>query len=191
MDLLVGTQMLAKGHTFPKLTLVGILGADQGLKIPDFRAAERTFQLLTQVAGRAGRAERPGRVILQTYAPEHPAIRHAIAQDFEGFAAAELPYREALAYPPFTALALYRSEAEDPGAAKEALAAVKGRLARVPSLRVLGPLEAPIARLKDRWRFQLLVKASDREGIGQALRAAPLPPGGNPSLDRDPQSFTV
>ena len=191
VDLLVGTQMLAKGHTFPKLTLVGILGADQGLKIPDFRAAERTFQLLTQVAGRAGRAERPGRVILQTYAPDHPAIRHAVDQDFEGFAATELPYREALAYPPFAALALYRAEAEDPREARDALEAVKGRLARVPGLRILGPLEAPIARLKDRWRFQLLVKAAGREAIGEAMRVAPPPPGGSLSLDRDPQSFTV
>ena len=191
VDLLVGTQMLAKGHTFPKLTLVGILGADQGLKIPDFRAAERTFQLLTQVAGRAGRAERPGRVILQTYAPDHPAIRHAVAQDFEGFAAEELPYREALAYPPFAALALYRAEAEDPGEAKEALDRIKGRLSRVAGLRVLGPLEAPVARLKDRWRFQLLVKSARREALGEALRAAPPPSGGLVSLDRDPQQFTV
>lgn len=191
VDLLVGTQMLAKGHTFPKLTLVGILGADQGLKIPDFRAGERTFQLLTQVAGRAGRGEHPGRVILQTYAPDHPAIRHAVAQDFEGFAATELPYREALAYPPFAALALYRAEAEEPGPAKEALATIKTRLARVSGLRVLGPLEAPVARLKDRWRFQLLVKSPTRDAIGEALRVAPAPFGGGVSLDRDPQSFTV
>ncbi|MBS1766109.1 MAG: primosomal protein N' [Acidobacteria bacterium] len=191
VDILVGTQMLAKGHTFPKLTLVGILGADTGLKIPDFRAAERTFQLLTQVAGRAGRAERPGRVILQTYAPDHPAIRHAVNQDFEGFAAEELPYREALAYPPFAALALYRAEAEEAGDAREALAQIKSRLARVAGLRVLGPLEAPIARLKDRWRFQLLVKSERREALGEALRVAPPPSGGRVSLDRDPQQFTV
>ncbi|HTL99213.1 MAG TPA: primosomal protein N' [Holophagaceae bacterium] len=191
VDLLVGTQMLAKGHTFPKLTLVGILGADQGLKIPDFRAAERTFQLLTQVAGRAGRGDRPGRVILQTYAPDHPAIRHAMDQDFEGFAATELPYREALAYPPFAALALYRAESEEPQAAREALESIRARLARVPGLRILGPLEAPVARLKGRWRFQLLVKSPRREAIGEALRVAPLPAGGGQSLDRDPQSFMV
>ena len=191
VDLLVGTQMLAKGHTFPKLTLVGILGADQGLKIPDFRAAERTFQLLTQVAGRAGRGERPGRVILQTYAPDHPAIRHAVNQDFEGFAASELPYRESLAYPPFAALALYRAESADPREARTSLEAIKVRLSRVAGLRVLGPLEAPVARLKDRWRFQLLLKAQGREAIGEALRIAPPPPGGHLSLDRDPQTFTV
>jgi len=191
VDLLVGTQMLAKGHTFPKLTLVGILGADQGLKIPDFRAAERTFQLLTQVAGRAGRAERPGRVILQTYAPDHPAIAHAVNQDFEGFAATELPYREALAYPPFAALALYRAESADPGEARQALEIIKARLGRVAGLRLLGPMEAPVARLKDRWRFQLLLKSARREAIGEALRVAPPPPGGGLSLDRDPQSFTV
>ena len=191
VDLLVGTQMLAKGHNFPKLTLVGILGADQGLKIPDFRAAERTFQLLTQVAGRAGRADRPGRVILQTYAPDHPAIAHAVNQDFEGFAATELPYREALAYPPFAALALYRAESVDPAEARQALETVKARLGRVAGLRLLGPMEAPVARLKDRWRFQLLVKAPRREAIGDALRVAPPPLGGGLSLDRDPQNFTV
>ncbi|HET8714735.1 MAG TPA: hypothetical protein VFM16_02845, partial [Holophagaceae bacterium] len=145
----------------------------------------------TQVAGRAGRAERPGRVLLQTYAPDHPAIRHAVAQDNEGFAAEELPYREALAYPPFAALALYRAEAEDPREAKEALEAIRARLARVPDLRILGPLEAPVARLKDRWRYQLLLKSPRREAIGEALRLAPAPPGGRISLDRDPQQFTV
>ena len=121
VDILVGTQMLAKGHNFPMLTLVGILNADLGLKIADFRAAERTFQLLTQVSGRAGRADMPGRVLLQTYSPDHPAIVHAVAQNFEGFAAEELPYREALGYPPYAAMSLYRSEGDTPGAALEPL----------------------------------------------------------------------
>ena len=129
VDILVGTQMLAKGHTFPKLTLVGILNADLGLKIADFRAAERTFQLLTQVAGRAGRAELPGRVILQTYSPEHPAIVHAVAQNFDGFAESELPYRQGMGYPPFAALSLYRSEGETPEDALEPLQAAQGAAA--------------------------------------------------------------
>ncbi len=189
VDILVGTQMLAKGHNFPKLTLVGILNADQGLRIPDFRAAERTFQLLTQVAGRAGRAQRPGRVILQTYSPDHPAIAFAIRQDFEGFAEQELKYREALAYPPFTALALYRSEGETLDEAKRVLDAHKARLAVVPGLRLLGPLEAPVSKVRDRYRMHLLVKARQRSGISSALATAPLEPGGPVALDRDPLQF--
>ncbi len=102
-----------------------------------------------------------------------------------------MPYREALAYPPFAALALYRAEAEDPRAARESLEMIKARLGRVTGVRLLGPMEAPVARLKDRWRFQLLVKSQRREAIGEALRVAPPPPGGGLSLDRDPQSFTV
>ncbi|HJU84608.1 MAG TPA: primosomal protein N' [Holophagaceae bacterium] len=191
VDLMVGTQMLAKGHTFPRLTVVGILNADQGLKHPDFRAAERTFQLLTQVAGRAGRAELAGRVILQTYSPDHPAITHAVAQDFEGFAASELPYREGLGYPPYAALSLYRAEADSAMEAEAALVALKRRLQIVPGLRLLGPMEAPVARLKDRWRWQLLAKAPRREILGEAMRQAPLPPGGPVTLDRDPVSFSV
>ncbi|BDU77225.1 replication restart helicase PriA [Mesoterricola sediminis] len=191
VDVLVGTQMLAKGHTFPRLTLVGILNADLGLKIADFRAAERTFQLLTQVAGRAGRAELPGRVILQTYSPDHPAIVHAVAQDFEAFAAEELPYREALGYPPYAAMSLYRSEGATPQEALDPLRALRASLERVPGLRILGPLEAPIAKVKDRYRFQLLLKAAGRGPLGEAMRAAPLLPGGPVSLDRDPLSFGV
>jgi primosomal protein N' (replication factor Y) len=169
--------------------VVGILNADQGLKLPDFRAAERTFQLLTQVAGRAGRADLPGRVILQTYSPDHPAITHAVAQDFEGFAASELPYREALGYPPFTVLSLYRSEADTGEEAEAALQALKRRLQPVAGLRLLGPMEAPVARLKDRWRWQLLAKATARGALSEALRQAPPAPGGAVSLDRDPVSF--
>lgn len=191
VDILVGTQMLAKGHTFPKLTLVGILNADLGLKIADFRAAERTFHLLTQVAGRAGRAELPGRVILQTYSPDHPAIVHAVAQNFVGFAEAELPYRQGMAYPPFAALSLYRSEGETPEAAHEPLRHLKTELLRVPGLRILGPLEAPIAKVKDRYRMQLILKASARTILTEALRTAPLEPGGPISLDRDPVTFGV
>jgi len=191
VDILVGTQMLAKGHTFPKLTLVGILNADLGLRIPDFRASERTFHLLTQVAGRAGRAELAGRVILQTYSPDHPAIVHAVAQNFVGFAEAELPYREGMAYPPFAAMSLYRSEGETPEAALEPLRQLKARLLEVPGLRILGPLEAPIARVKDRYRMQLILKARTRGPLGEALRLAPPKAGGCVTLDRDPLDFGV
>ena len=191
VDILVGTQMLAKGHTFPRLTLVGILNADLGLKIPDFRAAERTFQLLTQVAGRAGRAELPGRVLLQTYSPDHPAIVHAVAQDFEAFAAEELPYREALGYPPYAAMSLYRSEGDSPREALAPLQQLRRRLETVPGLRILGPLEAPIPKVKDRYRMQLILKAGGRGPLGEAMRAAPLAPGGPVTLDRDPLNFGV
>jgi primosomal protein N' (replication factor Y) len=189
VDLLVGTQMLAKGHTFPNLTLVGVLNADQGLKVPDFRAGERTFQLLTQVSGRAGRAERPGRVLIQTYSPEHPAIRCAVAQDFEAFAASELPFRKGMAYPPFTALALLRGEGEDLEAALAPLEALKAQASRQPGLRILGPLEAPVAKVKDRWHGHLLLKAATRAQLGAALRVLDLPPAGPVALDRDPLSF--
>jgi primosomal protein N' (replication factor Y) (superfamily II helicase) len=191
VDILVGTQMLAKGHTFPKLTLVGILNADLGLKVGDFRAAERTFQLLTQVAGRAGRAELAGRVILQTYNPDHPAIVHAVAQNFVGFAEAELPYRQGMAYPPFAALSLYRSEGETPEAALEPLRQLKSRLAALPGLRLLGPLEAPVAKMKDRYRMQLLLKAATRTLLSEALQIAPPAPSGPITLDRDPMNFGV
>ena len=187
VDILVGTQMLAKGHTFPGLTLVGVLNADQGLKVADFRAAERTFQLLTQVAGRAGRADLPGRVILQTYSPEHPAIQHALAQDFEGFAASELPFREGLGYPPFSALSLYRAEADTLSEAREALDTFRRQLT-VAGLKVLGPLEAPVPRIRDRWRMHLLLKGT-RRALGEVLARQPLNPMGPITLDRDPLQF--
>jgi primosomal protein N' (replication factor Y) len=190
VDILVGTQMLAKGHTFPKLTLVGVLNADQGLKIPDFRAGERTFQLLTQVAGRAGRAERPGRVLIQTYSPEHPAIRCAVAQDFEAFAASELPFRKGMAYPPYTALALLKGDGADPEAALRPLELLKGALSQVRGLRLLGPLEAPIAKVRDRFHAHLLVKAATRGALGTALRRLELPTDESVALDRDPLSFS-
>src|SRR5712672_763366 len=105
IDMLVGTQMLAKGHDFPNVTLVGVVSVDAGLALPDFRAAERTFQLITQVAGRAGRGDRPGQVLIQTYHPYHYALRHACAQDYGGFYEEEIRYRQNHSYPPFVALA--------------------------------------------------------------------------------------
>jgi primosomal protein N' (replication factor Y) len=183
--------MLAKGHNFPWMTLVGILNADLGLKVPDFRSGERTFQLLTQVAGRAGRAELPGRVILQTYSPEHPAIVHAVAQDFEAFAAAELPYREAMAYPPYSFLTVFRAETEDPLEGQRLLAALAIRLAQVPGLRILGPMEGPIPKLRDRYHWRLILKARTRGVHTQAIQAAALPPGGPLSMDRDPVNLGV
>ncbi len=186
VDILVGTQMLAKGHNFPRMTLVGILNADLGLKVPDFRAGEHTFQLLTQVAGRAGRAELAGRVILQTYSPEHPAIVHAVAQDFEAFAAAELPYREAMAYPPYAFLTVFRSETETMAEGQGLLAALAGRLAPVAGLRILGPMEAPIPKLRDRHHGRLILKARTRGTHSRAIQVAALPPGGPLTMDRDP-----
>jgi primosomal protein N' (replication factor Y) (superfamily II helicase) len=191
VDILVGTQMLAKGHTFPNLTVVGILNADLGLKVSDFRAGERTFHLLTQVAGRAGRAELPGRVLLQTYNPDHPAIQHALAQDFPGFAREELPYRQALGYPPYAVMTLYRSEGDTPQEALEPLRRLRARLEAVPGLRILGPLESPIPKAKDRYRMQLILKAAGRQPLAEAMRVAPLPPGGPVTLDRDPLSFGI
>ena len=141
------------------------------------------------MAGRAGRAELAGTVILQTYSPDHPAIIHAVAQNFEGFAQEELPYREGMHYPPYAALSLYRAEADSPLEAMDALKKLRSRLETVPGVRILGPLEAPVPRIKDRYRMQLLLKASNRGPLSQAMQAAPLPPGGAITLDRDPLNF--
>jgi primosomal protein N' (replication factor Y) len=172
IDLLVGTQMVTKGFDFPGVTLVGVVLADAALNLPDFRSAERTFQLLTQVAGRAGRGERPGRVLIQTYAPGHYSIRAARDQDYERFMRRELALRRELGYPPFTRLALVRIEGE---AAREAsriaelaAAALKRAAAGAADLRILGPAPAPIERLRGRYRFQVMVKA----GALGAMRAA-------------------
>ncbi len=166
-NLLVGTQMAAKGHDFPNLTLVGVVDADLGLNLPDFRAAERTFQLLSQVAGRAGRAEAPGTVYIQTLTPGHPVLRAAADHDYETFFASEIEARAELGYPPFTRLALIRLTGPD----EETLirltdrAAELGRApAREAGLDLLGPVPSPIARIKDRYRYQFLLRAPDAAG---------------------------
>lgn len=170
-DILVGTQMIAKGHDIPNVTLVGVVNADIGLGLPDFRAAERTFQLLTQVAGRAGRGGLPGHVLVQTINPEHYAIGFAVTHDFKGFYAREIDFRRAMRYPPFAALAnvLLRSEKQD-----EALR-MSGEIAHLltpppENTRVLGPAEAPVARLKNEFRYQLLIKANSRKTLNETLR---------------------
>ena len=172
LDVLVGTQMVAKGHDFPGVTLVGVVSADASLALPDFRAAERTYQLLTQAAGRAGRGGRPGRVIIQAYAPDHPAVVAAARHDPERFYERELRIRQAAGYPPFTAISVARIESTSAEAAEEAAGRVARRLrdAAAEGVRVLGPAPAPRARLKGAHRFQVLVKGARRREVEATLR---------------------
>ncbi len=171
IDILVGTQMVAKGHDFPDITLVGIVCADLSLSFPDFRAAEQTFQLLAQVAGRAGRGDHPGRVILQTYTPDHFSIQTARAQDYEQFYRHEIEFRQALGYPPVTRMVQLRVAGRDPqrtrtfaeefGAECRALQAADPGLAE--SIRIMGPAEAALSRIAGYYRWQILLK-SPRSG---------------------------
>jgi primosomal protein N' (replication factor Y) len=175
IDMLVGTQMLAKGHDFPNVTLVGVVSVDAGLNLPDFRAADRTFQLLTQVAGRAGRGELAGRVVIQTFHPEHYALRHACAQDYEAFYAEEMRHREAFAFPPLVALASLLVRGAELAAVQRTAAALKAALDaanRERLCKILGPAPAPLSRLKGEHRFQLLVKARHRAALRQTLDLA-------------------
>jgi primosomal protein N' (replication factor Y) len=170
LDVLVGTQMVAKGHDFPGVTLVCVLLADAGLHQPDFRAAERTAQLLTQVAGRAGRGEKEGRVLVQTFAPEAPAVAAVVGHDYAAFARAELRERELAGYPPHARVCLVRVDAEREEEAAKVAAACARRLRRAPGVEVLGPAPAALARLRGRFRFQVLVKAPTPAGVRDALR---------------------
>jgi primosomal protein N' (replication factor Y) len=174
LDVLVGTQMLAKGHDFQRVTLVGVISADSSLSLPDFRAAERTFQLLTQVAGRAGRGDLPGRVLIQTFYPEHYAIQDAVRQDYLAFYEREVHFRRMMAYPPFTSLAnvIVRN------ANLENAIRWSRRLSEYFSphdgkgLRILGPASAPLARLKKEHRYQFLLKSPKRSVLTKILAGA-------------------
>jgi len=171
-DILVGTQMIAKGHDIPNVTLVGIVSADIGLGLPDFRAAERTFQLLTQAAGRAGRGDLPGIVLIQTINPEHYAIRFASEQNYEGFYAKEIQFRKLMRYPPFSALAnvLLRSQKQEDALAMST--ELGHMLDPAPEgLKVLGPAEAPVPKLKSEFRYQILLKAASRKRLNEVLGA--------------------
>jgi primosomal protein N' (replication factor Y) len=171
IDVLVGTQMVAKGHDFPGVRLVGVVNADLGLHFPDFRAAERTFQLLTQVAGRAGRGGVPGRVILQTFAAHHYAIRPVLEHDYESFYAEELRHRRELGYPPLGHLAQALVSGPDAELTERSANQLAASVpASGPGVELLGPAPAPIARLRGRYRFQILLKGSQAERVREGMR---------------------
>jgi len=172
INLLVGTQMIAKGHDIHGVTLVGVVGCDYALSMPDFRAAERVFQLMTQVSGRAGRGELPGRVVVQTYYPDHYAILAASKHDYLSFVERELKYRRWMHYPPFGVLAnvLVQSQKLEEAAGWSAELGKWFQKAAPEGVRVLGPCTAPIARIKNVYRFHLILKAASRKALNVALR---------------------
>jgi primosomal protein N' (replication factor Y) len=195
VDVLVGTQMVTKGHDFPGVTLVGVVLADTALALPDFRAAERTFQLLTQVAGRAGRGEEPGRVLVQTFNPSTPAVSCASAHDYAGFSAGELARRQRHGYPPHGRLLAARVEGSEAGARRAAEALAE---AARPALRgevaMLGPAPAAIERIRGRTRWHLLFRAPSPQALfrvhGALAKVARRPPGGaDVRFDMDPYSM--
>lgn len=194
-DIIIGTQLVAKGHNFPLLTLVGVIDADLGLQGSDLRAAERTFQLMRQVAGRAGRAEKPGQALLQTYQPEHPVIRAILGGDEEAFWRAEAAERQAAGVPPYGRMAGIILSGPDVGAVFDlgnALARADGPLRQIGA-QVFGPAPAPIARIRGRHRVRLLVKAAKGAPLQDALArwTAQIQIKGDLrlSVDIDPQSF--
>ncbi|HEY9856527.1 MAG TPA: primosomal protein N', partial [Stenomitos sp.] len=192
-DVLIGTQMVAKGLDLPRVSLVGIMAADSSLNLPDFRAGERTFQLLTQVAGRAGRGELPGRVVLQTYAPDHASVRFAQAHDFESFFTFEIREREDLRYPPFQHLINVVVSAEVQEAAWKVASILATRLDAFPEVLALGPAEAVLAQLRGRYRVQVLIKAGDlnqaRRALREAVRQTERPQGVRMAIDVEPASL--
>ncbi len=192
VQVLIGTQMVAKGHHFPNVTLTGVISADAMLSLPDFRASERTFQLLTQVAGRAGRGERPGRVVIQTYYPEHPAVRLACNHDVTTFLSEELVFRRSFSYPPVTRLTLVRFEATSERLARDGAEAAARAVTPVSErVRLRGPAPAPLERIRNHWRWQLLLSAANRELLREMLEkieAQPVARGVRRVIDVDPIS---
>ena len=193
IDLLIGTQIVAKGHHFPMLTLVGVIDADLGLSGGDLRATERTFQLLTQVSGRAGRAERPGRVLLQTYMPENPVMQALVKGDRDGFIAAELQARREAGMPPFGRLAALIVSGPNLGSVTTAGLELGRRAPRGPDIEVLGPAPAAMALLRGRHRQRLLLKVDKAANIQQILRGwlepVRIPNDVRLQIDIDPYSF--
>ncbi len=187
---LVGTQMVAKGHHFPRVALTAVLQADTYLGFPDFRAVERTYTMLTQLAGRAGRGERPGRVVIQTFHPDHYAIRAALARDDRAFADEEMRFRRIFHYPPYTRMIQLRLEDRDRARGERAIGALARRLAGHPlaeGVRVLGPAPAPFERLRGRWRFQILLRGASGARLRKLVRAAtPESHAGDLIVDVDP-----
>jgi primosomal protein N' (replication factor Y) len=174
IDILVGTQLIAKGHDFPGVTLVGVVSADIGLGLPDFRAAERSFQLVTQVAGRAGRGDAPGRVLVQTFFPDHYAIRLAADQNYEGFFSKEMSFRRMMHYPPVTALANVVAQHEKLERAAQVAKEIGEFFTKVegqfPGIKILGPGPAPLAKVEQRYRIQFLLKSASRAPLHALLK---------------------
>lgn len=193
IDILVATQAAAKGHNFPNLTLVGVIDADLGLRGGDLRAAERTFQLLTQATGRAGRADRPGRALLQTWTPEHPVLQALAAGDRDGFVAAEMAEREAAALPPHGRLAALILSSENAVAVEKLAADLAAAIPNAERLEVYGPADAPLGLIRGRRRKRLLVRADrdvDLQGFLRAwLGRVKVPGSVRLSIDVDPYSF--
>jgi primosomal protein N' (replication factor Y) len=173
-DVLLGTQMVAKGLDFPEVTLVGVISADTGFHLPDFRAAERSFQLLTQVAGRSGRGTSPGEVVIQTRLPEEPVLLAAAQQDYDAFAEAELVERRAAGFPPFGRLVVFRWRGEAEEAVTQSAAAGAQMLIRAGNggVTVLGPAPAPLARLRGRFRWQVLLAGPSGRDLRRTAAAA-------------------
>lgn len=200
-QVLIGTQMVTKGLDFPNVTLVGVISADQALNVPDFRAAERTFQLLAQVAGRAGRGERPGKVLIQTLATDHYAIEAAVAQDFQAFVQQEIEFRREPPYPPFSYVVNLVAADEDLNAARERIeqlalkfheAIEQEQDAAGRSCELLGPVECPIARVKNKFRFHLLLRDRNRPRLHRILRVYDeLPPKLRDGLTIDVDAMTI
>ena len=173
-DILLGTQMVAKGLDFPGVTLVGVISADTGIHLPDFRASERTFQLLTQVSGRAGRGEVPGEVVVQTYMPDGEAVQCAQFHDFETFAHRELEVRQSLGYPPYgrMALLLFKGTDESQVAQSAGICANTLRQLAPPDVEIMGPVQAPIARIQKTYRWQVLLKSGSHNRLNAIARQA-------------------
>jgi primosomal protein N' (replication factor Y) (superfamily II helicase) len=197
INLMVGTQMLAKGHDIHGVTLVGVVGCDHALSLPDFRAAERVFQLITQVSGRAGRGESPGRVVVQSYYPEHYSIQAARSHDFERFATFERKYRSSMRYPPFSVLANVLVQSENLEDVMTWSAHLGNWLSKRPheAVRSMGPCAAPLARLKGVHRFHFIIRSDSRSALNQVLRSliavaeAHKIPRGNLVVDVDAQNL--
>ena len=196
-DILLGTQMVAKGLDFPRVTLVGVVEADTGMLLPDFRAAERSFQLLAQVAGRAGRHDLPGEVILQTRNPQHPAVRFALQHDVAGFARHEMAERRMLLYPPFARLVGVEFKGPQDRSTRDLAerwtAALKREASAIAGTDVLGPVPAFVGRIKGFWRVHTLLKAPRSlpasvlsDAVTRVVRTVPVPGGHRVNVDVDP-----
>ena len=197
IDILVGTQMITKGHDFPFITLVGVICADTSLNIPDFRAAERTFQQLTQVAGRGGRGANPGKVIIQTFNPQHFALKHVQNHDYKSFYAEEIDFRKDLKYPPFSRIINLRLSATNKETLLSQAIILKNTAQKLcvqygNKIEIIGPAESPLAKIKNRWRWQMLLKSENTNALHKIVRGLLQTPRNNSvkiTVDVDPENF--